>query len=133
MTHALLFPFSRACFRVVIAGTILVPDFDTVHCGRRCDRASVAETYGCVFIKTCMHDSDTETVTPRSRGRDLQYGCVFIKTCMHDNSDTETVTCMCGLHDGEICFTSMKVVFKGAVSRDFRPLYFFINQTHLGP
>ena len=23
--------------------------------------------------------------------------------------------------------------FKGAVSRDFRPLYFFINRTHLGP
>ena len=22
---------------------------------------------------------------------------------------------------------------KGAVSRDFRPLYFFINRTHLGP
>ena len=24
-------------------------------------------------------------------------------------------------------------IFKGAVSRDFRPLYFFINRTHLGP
>ena len=31
---------------------------------------------------------------------------------MHANSDTETVTCMRGLNDGEIRFTSMNVVFK---------------------
>ena len=65
MTHTLLFfSFSRACFRVVIAGAILIPDLATVHCGWRCDHASVAETHACMFIKTRMHDnSDTETVT----------------------------------------------------------------------
>ena len=31
---------------------------------------------------------------------------------MHANSDTETVTHMRGLHDGEIRFTSMNVIFK---------------------
>ena len=85
MTHTLLFfSFSRACFRVVIAGAILIPDLATVHCGWRCDHASVAETHACMFIKTRMHD----------------------------NSDTETVTRMRGLHDGEIRFTSMNVIFK---------------------
>ena len=29
---------------------------------------------------------------------------------MHANFDTETETCMRGLNDGEICFTSMNVV-----------------------
>ena len=80
--HTLLYPFSRPCFRVVKAGEILVPDPATVHCGRRC--ASVAETYTCMFIHTRMYA----------------------------NSDMETVTCMRGLHDGEIRFTSMNVVFK---------------------
>ena len=55
-----------------------------MHCGPRCDCASVAETHACMFIHTHMHA----------------------------NSDTETVTRMCGLHDGEIRFISMKVVFK---------------------
>ena len=84
--HALLLPFSRACFRVVKASGILVPDPATVHCGQRCDRASVAETHACMFIHTHMHA----------------------------NSDKETVTGMRGLlvHDGEIRFTSMNVVFK---------------------
>ena len=31
---------------------------------------------------------------------------------MHANSDTETETRMCGLHDGEIRFSSMNIVFK---------------------
>ena len=79
MTHTLLFPFSCACLRVVKAGRILVPDPATVHCGQRCDRASVAETHACMFIHTRMHS----------------------------NSDTETVTCMRGLNDGEIRFISM--------------------------
>ena len=76
MTHTLLFPFSRACFRVVKVGGILVPDPATVHCARRCDLASVAETQACLFIHTHMHA----------------------------NSDLETkqVTGMRGLHDGEI-------------------------------
>ena len=82
--HALLLPFSRACFRVVKASGILVPDPATVHCGRRCNCASVAGTQACMFIHTRMHA----------------------------NSDTETVPRMRGLHDGEIQFTSMNVVFK---------------------
>ena len=62
--HTLLFPFSRACFRVVKAGGIIVLDPAIVHCVRRCNLASVAETHACMFIKTRMHDnSDTETVT----------------------------------------------------------------------
>ena len=36
-TPTLLFPFWRACFRVVKAGRILVPDPATVHCGQRYD------------------------------------------------------------------------------------------------
>ena len=84
MTHALLLPFSRACFRVVKAVRILVPDPANVNCGRGCDRASVAETHAYMFIHTRMHAY----------------------------SNTETVTRMHGLHDGEICFTSMNVVFK---------------------
>ena len=84
MTHTLLFPFSRTCFRVLIAGAILVPDLDTVQCGRRCDRASVAETHTCMFIKIRMHD----------------------------NSDMETVPRMRGLHDGEIRFTLMNAILK---------------------
>ena len=53
-----------ACFRVVKAGRILVPDPATKHCGRRCNHASVAETHACMFIHTRMHaNSDTETVT----------------------------------------------------------------------
>ena len=79
-----LFPYSRTCFRVVIARAILVPDLDTVHCGRRCDHAFVAETHACMFIKTRIHA----------------------------NSDTEKVTLMRGLHDGEIRFTSMNLIFK---------------------
>ena len=30
-------------------------------------------------------------------------------------------------------YVSMVSLFKGAVSRDFRTLFFFINRTHLGP
>ena len=82
--HYSLFPFSRACFHVVKAGRILVPDPATVHCGQRYDRASVAETHACMFIHTRMHS----------------------------NSDTETVTCMRGLNDGEIRCISMNFVFK---------------------
>ena len=63
---------------------LLVPDLDTVHCGRRCDRASVDNTHACMFFKTRMHDI----------------------------SDMETVTRMRGLHDGEIRFTLMNIVFK---------------------
>ena len=80
--HTLLCPFSRACFHVVKAGKILVPDPATVHCGRCCDRVSVAETHACTFIHTRMHA----------------------------NSDMETVTHMHGLHDDEIHFTSMNIV-----------------------
>ena len=40
------------------------------------------------------------------------HACMFIHTCMHANSYTETVTCMRGLHNGEIRFTSTNVVFK---------------------
>ena len=76
MTHALILPFSRTCFHVVQAHGILVPDPATLHCGQRCDRASMAETYACMFLHTCMHA----------------------------NSDTETVTRMRGLHDGENLF-----------------------------
>ena len=36
----------------------------------------------------------------------------LIRTRMHANSDTEAVTHMCGLHNGEIRFTLMNVVFK---------------------
>ena len=85
--HALLLPFSRACFRVVKACGILVPDPATVKnvkCGRCYDRASLAKTHACMFVHTCMHA----------------------------NSDTEMVTHMRGLHNGEIRFTSMKVIFK---------------------
>ena len=84
MTHALLLPFSHTCFHVVKAGGILVPDPVTVHCGRCCDGASVAETHACMFIHTRMHA----------------------------NSNTETVTRMGGLQDGEIHFTSINIVFK---------------------
>ena len=84
MTHTLLFPFSCACFRVVKASGILVPDAATVHCGLCCDSASVAKIHSCMFIHTRMHA----------------------------NSDMETVTLMRGLHDGEIRFTSMNVIFK---------------------
>ena len=84
MTHTLLLPFSYAIFRVVKTGEILVTDPATVHCGRCCDHASVAKTYTCMFIKTRMHA----------------------------NSDTETVSRMHSLHDGEIGFTLMNVVFK---------------------
>ena len=84
MTHTLLFPFSRTCFHVVKAGGISVPDPATVHYGRCCDHASVAQTHACMFIHKRMHA----------------------------NSDTEAVTHMPGLHDGEIRFTSMNAVFK---------------------
>ena len=53
-----------ACFCVVKAGGILVPDPATLHRGRRCDCACVAETHTCMFIHTSMHaNSDTETET----------------------------------------------------------------------
>ena len=71
-------------FRVVKAVGILVPDPATVHCGQHCDRSSVTETHTCMFIHTRLHA----------------------------NSDTETETRMRGLHDGEIRFTSMNVIFK---------------------
>ena len=72
-------------FRVVKASGILVPDPATVHCGRRCDHAFVAETHACMFIHTRMHA----------------------------NSNTEMVTPMHGLHggDGEIRFTSINIFF----------------------
>ena len=73
-----------ACFCVVKAGGILVPDPATLHRGRRCNDACVAETHSCMFIHTRMHA----------------------------NSDTEKVTRMRGLHDGEIRFTLMNIVFK---------------------
>ena len=39
MTHLLLFPLWRACFRVVLdGGGILVPGPATVQCGQRYDR-----------------------------------------------------------------------------------------------
>ena len=41
----------------------------------------------------------------------LRDACILIMGRMHANYDTETVTCMCGLNDGEICFTSINVVF----------------------
>ena len=82
--HTLLFPFSRACFHVVKAGRILVPDPATVHCGLHRNHTTMAETQPCMFIHTCMHV----------------------------NPDTEMVTRMRGLHDGEICFTLMNVAFK---------------------
>ena len=78
-THSLLLRM----FPVKKAGRILVPDPATVHCGRRCDCASVAETHSCMFIHTRMHA----------------------------NSDTKMVTCMCSLHNGEIRFTSMNIFF----------------------
>ena len=40
------------------------------------------------------------------------HACMFIHTRMHANSYSETVTCMRGLHNGEICFTSMDAIFK---------------------
>ena len=85
MRHAVLLPFSCAFSRVVKAGGILVPDpVTTVHCGWRCDGASVAETHACMSIHTHMHA----------------------------NSDTETVTRMRGLYNDKIRFTLMNVVFK---------------------
>ena len=36
----------------VKAGGILGPDPATVHCGQRCDRASLAETHACMLILT---------------------------------------------------------------------------------
>ena len=77
MTHALLFPFWRACFRVVKAGRILVPAPATGHHGQRYDRS---RTHAFLL-------------------RDANY-------------DTETLTCMRGLHNDEIRFTSMGAIFK---------------------
>ena len=85
MTHVLLLPFSRACFRVIKAGGILVPDPATLQRGQRCDHAGLAEE------------------TPP---------CMFIHTRMHANSDTEMVTHIHGLHNCEIRLTSMNIVFK---------------------
>ena len=86
MTHALLLSFSRTCFCVVKAGGILVPDPATLHSGRHCNCACMAKTHACMFIHTRMHA----------------------------NSDMKTVTRMHGLlvHDGEIRFTSMNIVFE---------------------
>ena len=72
-----------ACFCVVKAGGILVPDPVTLHRGRRCDCAM------------------------RMRGRDPHMHVYSYKHACYSNSDTETETHMRGLHDGEIRFTSM--------------------------
>ena len=71
-------------FRVVKAGRILVSDPATLHHGQCCDRARVAETHACMIIHIRMHA----------------------------NSDMEPITCMHGLHDGDIRFTSMNIVLK---------------------
>ena len=71
-----------------VSGGILVPDPATVHCGRSCNRASVAKTHACMFIHTRMHA----------------------------NSNTETITHMHGLHDGEILFTWWTLSFNYIVA-----------------
>ena len=60
MTHTLLFPFWRACFHVVKAGGILVPDSATGHCMQRYDRSRDAS----ILIQGRMQaNSDTHTFT----------------------------------------------------------------------
>ena len=59
MTHTPLFPFWRACFRVVKAGGILVPDSATGHCGQRYDRSR----YASILIQGRMQaNSDMHTL-----------------------------------------------------------------------
>ena len=87
MTHSLLFPFSRACLRVVLAGGILVLHPATEHCGQCCDRIR----YACIPIQGRMQvqaNSDTE----------ISHACV---SYMHED-------------DFSFTFTSMNVVFKGS-------------------
>ena len=57
-----------------------------------------------------------------------KWKCLWCK-CTYINVGYNTGCC------SRLCFQiwRKKKPFKGAVSRDFRPLFFFINQTHLGP
>ena len=47
-------------------------------------------------------------------------------------NDSQALTGLCVIDNLTQCCYIL-TLFKGAVSRDFRSLYFFINRTHLGP